>query len=873
MATPPCTLYTFAGTGAATFRPLFGDLNQFDMQVGEGVNQNKYKVVVVDYPGAHMPWDASGDEVFTSGYTIQLGCEQGRDNAVTAITATEGKFAFAAYSLGCVVAAMVYAEIVSGSLTSRAGDFLGAVTFGNPVREAGHTIPGGTDPGGQGALGSPYLMTSVPASWWDFADTDPLDPVTTTGTDAAGVDFTEIVQATFTTTGVTEYNSIIGILEAALPDLTTQIPALWQIASELFFPWLSPTDNVDGHLNYNKPYGGLPNNTLTAVQLAVNYLNGVTAVVPSPPSGNYWPTIQKRYPAGPVTPAAAYHLMHDHMPLMNYRSYDNTTVFCVYGAMAIYDRSMPESVQVTDMKGLVPPWQNITQKGATQDGETYITSLYDPIEVDITVRIRGRDGHWIRKVQRDWIASWDAIQPGELSWFSHDMGRWWAPVRWSKAMADKLTGGNQLPQSFIMSAIAYDGFWRSYDDVDSFAFAFASGAGSDNFAETTTEGVTGWTITYSAVGGWLYETAVGDLSVFGIPVYTPGNSGMVQWANDPDNAIGLAGVDAVAVNNTFVSDTDNQVVSIQLGSMPSWFFFGSAYNDIWLRCPPPGTIAPGIDGVRLRVGNGLITLSYFIDSVETVLHTDFLVIPPLPGEIWTVVTSGRTFTVKRGNSSGQSTVFTVFEQGTGSLMGSGYRCAGFGMHVSLLTTPASVLNWSAGDNSATSQSGYLTRINMGDQPMWDRYTLYAGDTDGAVFTIGDGPNNPGNAVTYGPMTANQIVQIRTDPRKRGVTDLTSQPATPQALKLWQIALEDFLSFAIGNNTIPLAQAIESEFGTTPPQGNPYSLLNGRFSDNAAIPAKPVAGPVPTYEVPVSISGGNANSRIVAAGTPLRRFPY
>jgi hypothetical protein len=589
------------------------------------------------------------------------------------------------------------------------------------------------------------------------------------------------------------------------------------------------------------------------------------------PTGTYWPTIQKRYPAGSITPVGAYHLLADHIPVMAYRSYDNTTVFNLYGGLAIYDRTMPESVQITDMKGLIPPWQSITQRGATQDGATYIDSLYNPIEADLTVRIRGRDGAHTRQVQRDWIAAWDAKKPGTLSWFSHDLGYWWAPVQLSKAPVDKLTGGNNLPQSFIWPAIAYSAFWRSYDCVDSFGFTYATG--QDSFDVNNSSGLTGWTTAYSGLGGWLYETQMSDITVLGIPIQTPTDGGMCRWYSDPAHPIGFGGVDAVAVNNTFVSTTDDQVVSVTLGSTPTWFVYGNAFNDIWFRCPPPGTHTPGTYGLRLRLGLGYIRLSYFIGGVETVLRQDWLLIPPIPGEIWTVYCSGRTYTVQRGNSTGTSTALQVTESGTGSPMGSGYRCAGFGMHVSLDTTPAGVLLWTAGDNNATAQSGYLGMVNMGDQPMYPRYTLYAGGIDGATFTIGDGPNNPGNAVTMGPLVANQIVQLRTDPRKRGVTDLTTQPASPQALTLWQTALEDFLSFAIGNNTIPLVQTIESEFGILAPQGNIYSLLNGRFSDNSGIPAKPVAGPVPGYEIPVSISGGDASTRITAAGTPLRRFPY
>lgn len=576
--------------------------------------------------------------------------------------------------------------------------------------------------------------------------------------------------------------------------------------------------------------------------------------------------ILKRYPAGPITPATAYYLLNDKTPDMKYRSWDDTTVFSVYGPMAIYDRTAPESVQVTDMKGLVPPWQNISQKGATQDGETYITSLYDPIQVDLTVRIRGRDGKWTRRVQRDWIAAWDAKMPGELSWFSQDLGRWWAKVRWSKAMADKLTGGNQLPQSFIWSGIAYDGFWRSYDSTDSFSYSYNSA--SEVFNHTTSEGLTGWTIHYSntPAGGWLYES--NTLEILGIPLLMPNGGGMAQWANDPSHALTLDGVDAVAINNSFTSDTDDQVVSITLGSIQGWLFFDQAYNDIWFRTPPAGTGIPGQNGLRVRFGWQTCTLSYFIGGIETVLRTTPLLIPPQANETWTVICSGRSWIVQRGTGSSLSTVMTVTEIGTQSPMGAGYRCAGMGVHAALDAPPAGVLSWTAGDNNVTeAQSGYVTLVNMGDQPMPPRFTLFGP----GMFSLGNGPNAT-EFVTVGPLLEGQVVQVPTDPRKRGITDITSQ-VSQQQLTASQADLEQFLSLAIGNNTSPLVQAIESLFGITMPQGNVYTLLNGRFSDAAAIPPKPVAGPVPEYEVPVSIEGGNANSKILVAGTPLRRFPY
>jgi hypothetical protein len=56
-----------------------------------------------------------------------------------------------------------------------------------------------------------------------------------------------------------------------------------------------------------------------------------------------------------------------------------------------------------------------------------------------------------------------------------------------------------------------------------------------------------------------------------------------------------------------------------------------------------------------------------------------------------------------------------------------------------------------------------------------------------------------------------------------------------------------------------------------PQGNLYSLLNGRFSE--PIPPKSPGNPAEEYFIKVEIEGGNADSQIIASGIPLRRNPY
>jgi hypothetical protein len=68
----------------------------------------------------------------------------------------------------------------------------------------------------------------------------------------------------------------------------------------------------------------------------------------------------------------------------------------------------------------------------------------------------------------------------------------------------------------------------------------------------------------------------------------------------------------------------------------------------------------------------------------------------------------------------------------------------------------------------------------------------------------------------------------------------------------------------------LINAFRSLFGILPMQGPLYSQLYGRFT-------RPIEGhvdgtPLVTEQIAVTITGGNADSKIVGTITPLRRWP-
>lgn len=311
--------------------------------------------------------------------------------------------------------------------------------------------------------------------------------------------------------------------------------------------------------------------------------------------------------------------------------------------------------------------------------------------------------------------------------------------------------------------------------------------------------------------------------------------------------------------------TDYQVISVKLGDLFEFPFPDAAYIDVWGRL---NTNDASPTGIRLRIGPQWISVSRFVAGVRTEMHLRPLVLAPLWGETWTLLCGSdgkpRRFKVKRGDF----TVLDFVESGTASLVGSSYRGVGFGMEsgdgVFGQRIPPSILSFSMGDNVAVTQPGILSVTNYGDQVAYPELVVYGPGT----FTFGDGPGRE-PTIEFGPLADGQVALIKTHPGMRGVYDITADHSN-QDLPFFQNFLQSLISFAFNNNVPPLMNWFESFFGISPKQGNLYALLKGRWT--RGVPARPAGGLPQEQHIAMKITGGNADSKVVCALTPMRRWP-
>lgn len=286
--TEKITLFMVRGTGARTLQSMIGStLGNFDQMVGEGLNPAVWDLVDVAYPGDQLSLEA----FLSMGNTAAVGVDvlTGLINALPA----GRKFAMVGMSQGAIVISRVYDQIVSGSLSSRNADFVAGITFGNPRRKAGHSIPNGDSPGGTDSRGvlADDLMTSVDSRWWDFVNTGDMAADIRFNTEAGKsserifqlmwgnywgegsfLDYVlDSISAGFFQGVSASSQEIEGIARAM-----SGFGGLFMGSLDLMF-FSDPA--ADPHLTYHLPYTNLPGNTKSAVELAVDRLNAVAATV------------------------------------------------------------------------------------------------------------------------------------------------------------------------------------------------------------------------------------------------------------------------------------------------------------------------------------------------------------------------------------------------------------------------------------------------------------------------------------------------------------------------------------------------------------------------------------------------------------------
>jgi hypothetical protein len=209
-------------------------------------------------------------------YPMQNSISAGTASLITAIKQTPGKFALSGTSQGGIVVSEVYNEIRYGSLAYRRFDLLGGVTFGNPMREQGHTFPGFPDPGGRGIAED--RLKDTEDLWWDFAAPDDLVPSSPSG---AGGEWASAA-FDFINNNWTGRDSIVNQILEFIGDPFGEMTGIINLLAGGSKDLADTIAGHNPHESYNifRPFA--PADNATCVELGARYLNSVGVANPPP---------------------------------------------------------------------------------------------------------------------------------------------------------------------------------------------------------------------------------------------------------------------------------------------------------------------------------------------------------------------------------------------------------------------------------------------------------------------------------------------------------------------------------------------------------------------------------------------------------------
>jgi hypothetical protein len=269
-------LYTASGTWAKMDEG-------YPAEVAGKIDQNLFHWQPVDYSasfGGIPPGPADAP-------SYEDSVAQGKRELIRMISSTPGTFALCGYSQGASVVSQVLIELQSGTLKDRIGDLVGGVTFGNPMRQLGHSFPGApvTDTRGIADI----TLTDTPATWADYVNKGDLYTDVPDGD--VGADITCIYKAAIKYQQQDLFKAANAIVGALSVGSGSALERLWQ----LIFPHPNPQNVVAAgqavafalqFVTTNPPtlphisYGDrecLPGSGITSVAHAISFLNEVGA--------------------------------------------------------------------------------------------------------------------------------------------------------------------------------------------------------------------------------------------------------------------------------------------------------------------------------------------------------------------------------------------------------------------------------------------------------------------------------------------------------------------------------------------------------------------------------------------------------------------
>ncbi|UXA09683.1 hypothetical protein KXD96_28045 (plasmid) [Mycobacterium sp. SMC-2] len=515
------------------------------------------------------------------------------------------------------------------------------------------------------------------------------------------------------------------------------------------------------------------------------------------------------WPQGTITPYGADVLADGAIPNLWVTSADRNHIFYLMGGLAPFPGVQDGIICVENPVGMAAKFKNLDLQAARQDGVTYQGRAYDPAIIKLKLQVHARTPQALSRIMDEWMGAWSTPRDTTLTMeYITPDGGYWTAQ--VRLMPDSWGDAMKLTPREL-------GVW----DMTHICRI-------DDSFWTTIPSIDSWGPAYTKFSDTFSTATQSGLGPGWSTIYKPKGSGYEYVGADGEVRWFDTGNSTQGVLNTYTAqatDTDNQVVTVTLGT--GWdgvVLFGEATTLIGARMDGEG------NGVFCDFGWGGIEVYCVVNGVVTMLYRKInLLSAPLPGETWQFITGAvsgvpRSFAVRRSGIE----VVRFTEAGTTSPLGASNRYTGFGMTTAQglfnEAKPAPIAYFAGGDNVAAAASGYLELSNQGTEDGWPELLFYGPGT----WSFGNGPNST-DMITLGPLGDGVVAFLDTLPRRQRVVNMNNLADT---------SLQKLVS---GTYDTPIP-------GVTTPQL------------------------VTLSQIPVSVSGGSASSKIVASVTPRRIHP-
>lgn len=184
------------------------------------------------------------------------------------------------------------------------------------------------------------------------------------------------------------------------------------------------------------------------------------------------------YPGGTVLPQGASDLLTNHWPHLWVSTQDTSSQYYLSGPLAPWPGVQDGVLLTGGLKGLTPQFKHIDLKSARQPGVTWTGTLYDVLEITMSLQAHAASPSRLSRVVSEWVGIWDPTQLLTLEYITNDHGYWYIPARLAKTWPDTWQWTRRTWRPLTQTVRCDSGFWFGMPHISTFQ---PGGSGGSDF--------------------------------------------------------------------------------------------------------------------------------------------------------------------------------------------------------------------------------------------------------------------------------------------------------------------------------------------------------------------------------------------------------